>query len=258
MTDVEPINTNKRKNPANRVAKFALCCSFFLLALSVANSLSFYFYVTSGGLNRIAANVWLYAYFMDKACSVIVLILLFVSLIWIPFSTGKIDSLILTTIGIVIFICSFKIDSMAQAGFESNETYWEVVRYTGHNERGLKLIHALTDVIPKYCQEHDGRLPELNNWNSDFINTDPNSMKTPLVRELERFAFNENLAGLQLDQIPNGVVLLFEAERGENRVGSESSITAYHHYGKGSIVMFADLRVEFVKAEDFDKLRWKP
>ncbi len=258
MTDVEPINTNKRKNPTNRVAKFALYCSCFLLVVTVANSLSFYFYVTSGGLNRIAANVWLYVYFMDKACSVIVLILLFVSLIWSPLSTGKINSLILTTIGIVIFICSAQIDSFVNAGFESNENYSEELRYWGHNENALKLIHVLINVIPRYCQKHDGRLPALDNWNSDFINTDPDSMNVLLVSDLDRFAFNENLAGLQLDQIPGGVVLLFEAERGENRVGSESSITAYHHYGKGSIVMFADLRVEFVKAEDFDKLRWKP
>jgi hypothetical protein len=109
-----------------------------------------------------------------------------------------------------------------------------------------------------YCQKHDGRLPTLDNWNNDFINADPNSMKASFVKELERFAFNENLAGLQLDQISGGIVLLFEAERGENQVGNEHTITADYHYGKGSLVLFADMHVEFVKVEDFGKLRWKP
>ena len=143
-------------------------------------------------------------------------------------------------------------------GFESNETYSEDLRYWAHNEQGLKLIDALSNIIPKYCQQHDGRLSLLDNWGEEFINTDPESIRGLMPRELDRFAFNENLAESQLDQIPEGVVLLFEAERGENRVGNESSITARHHYGKGSIVMFADLRVEFVKTEDIGKLQWKP
>ena len=258
MTDVEPIDTNKQNNRANKLSKFVLCCSCLLLAVSVADSLSFYYYVTSGGLNRRAADLWPHVFLLYRSFFSILLIMLFVSLIWIPFSTGKIKSLILTTIGIVIFICSANIHSFGRTGFESNENYSEEFRYWGHNEQGLKLIDVLTRVIPKYCQKHDGRLPRLDNWSRDFINTDPDSIRGLLPRELERFAFNENLAELQLDQIPGDVILLFEAERGENRVGNESAITAYHHYEKGSIVMFADLRVEFVKSEDFDKLRWKP
>jgi hypothetical protein len=240
------------------VARGAVYFALAALVVSLVKSLSFFLYVNSGGLNNFAGEIWPLMFGIYPFTLLVALVLVIASFVTVLFREQKLYRLILAALGLLFIFCSWEIDSYATFGFSSDKTIIDDVRYFAHNEQAMKLIDLLRDVIPMYCQKHNGRLPQLDNWNSEFINTDSNSMKAPLVRELERFAFNKNLAGLQLDQKFNGVVLLFEAERGENRVGNEYTITANHHYGKGSLVLFADMHIEFVKSEDFDKLRWKP
>ena len=83
------------------------------------------------------------------------------------------------------------------------------------------------------------------------------------IEGYNRYAFNQNLRDICLSEIPGDVVLFFETEipsgrePAKNPVGGCESI-AKHHYDRGAVVMFADLRIEFVKAEDFNNLRWQP
>ena len=73
-----------------------------------------------------------------------------------------------------------------------------------------------------------------------------------------RYALNSNLTGMRLADIPNDVVLIFETEPVKHPSGGADSITSQHHYGKGAVVLFADLHIEFIKTKDFNDLRWEP
>jgi hypothetical protein len=105
----------------------------------------------------------------------------------------------------------------------------------------------------------NGRLPQADNWQDVMLDLDPNVTRTyGLAREGKRFALNESLRGFVLKDVPSDVVVLSETEPGVNPVGGRESITPDNHYGMGSLVLFGDLHMEFVKAEDFNDLRWKP
>ncbi|MBN1391560.1 MAG: DUF4190 domain-containing protein [Sedimentisphaerales bacterium] len=54
---------------------------------------------------------------------------------------------------------------------------------------------------------------------------------------------------------PADVVLLFETNDGWNQSGLEL-LTIENHRGEGCNVVFVDGHVEFIRAEDIDKLRW--
>ncbi|HEW79316.1 MAG TPA: hypothetical protein ENH34_05055 [Phycisphaerales bacterium] len=78
------------------------------------------------------------------------------------------------------------------------------------------------------------------------------------LKRRSRYAFNKNLAGKHLAEIPNDIVLFFETEQEEDPVGNSESITGKNHYDRGCVVLFGDLHLEFVKTEDFNDLRWQP
>jgi prepilin-type processing-associated H-X9-DG protein len=51
-------------------------------------------------------------------------------------------------------------------------------------------------------------------------------------------------------------VLLFETNNGWNQSGGLELLTTENHRGEGCNVVFCDGHVEFIQAEDIDKLRW--
>ncbi len=57
---------------------------------------------------------------------------------------------------------------------------------------------------------------------------------------------------------PGDVVLLFETKAGWNQFGGPELLNPQNHNGRGCNIVFNDMHVEFVKTEDFDKLRWEP
>ena len=71
-------------------------------------------------------------------------------------------------------------------------------------------------------------------------------------------AVNSNLDGKRLAELPDDVVLLFGTKITPNPVGDHTLLTPANYDGKGAVVLFADLHVEFVKTGDFGELRWKP
>lgn len=71
------------------------------------------------------------------------------------------------------------------------------------------------------------------------------------------YALNENVAELGTSAQPD-IVVLFETYPGWNQVGGPEILTTENHEGKGCYVAFLDSHVEFIKAEDISKLKWKP
>jgi len=118
--------------------------------------------------------------------------------------------------------------------------------------------------LKKYGEEYSGQLPHKINWCDELIAFDSNSsdeMRKGRVKNdegLSEFAFNSNLSELKLAELPKDVVLLFETPLAKNPAGGPELMSTDNHSAKGRFVLFGDTHVEFVRAEDFNNLRWKP
>jgi hypothetical protein len=120
---------------------------------------------------------------------------------------GKIYAII--GIGFFIFYC-FMVVSLI--GFNAISERAGERKYAGY-KRLIKLHESLLE----YSRKHKGYLPNANNWCDLLLNNDNNLSKedfvNPYIGEFEcNFAFNKNLSGLKLSEMPKNIVLLFEAD----------------------------------------------
>ena len=122
-------------------------------------------------------------------------------------------------------------------------------------------LHGLDYALKEHAKEHDGQLPSAAIWCDAVGKIYPSGLKNdmdPNDEGLSNYAFNINLSELKLAELPKDVVLLFETPLAKNPVGGPELIKADGHPRKGCFVLFGDMHVEFVRAEDFNDLRWKP
>lgn len=87
----------------------------------------------------------------------------------------------------------------------------------------LKLIG---DTMIKYAEYNNGFLPDANNWCDLPMSYDKKltrmNFKHPLIKEWEcNIAYNKNLSGLKLSEIPKDTILIFEADGNWNLSGDE-------------------------------------
>jgi hypothetical protein len=125
-------------------------------------------------------------------------------------------------------------------------------------------LSQLGYTLENYGKEHNCQLPIGITWCDEIIKFDPyssNKMRKGRVKNdegLSEFALNINLSELKLNELPKNVVLLFETKLAKNPAGGAELINAENHPLKGCFVLFGDMHVAFVRAEDFNNLRWKP
>jgi hypothetical protein len=134
----------------------------------------------------------------------------------------------------------------------------------GHN------LSRLGKAMQIYTNDNQGHYPEQNKW-CDLIlkhnQVDREHFYCPGVKFQWRrqifpwpvpknekcyYAMNPDCE----PNSPNDIVLLFETKGGWNQVGGPELLTTENHKGEGCNVVFGDLRVEFVKAEDIAELKW--
>jgi len=126
-------------------------------------------------------------------------------------------------------------------------------------------VSKLGTLIEKYAKEHDGYLPSPGNWCETLIAFDPSAavylsypMKKSMPPGFSTLALNARMEGRRLADVPGGIVLLFGTEPAQNPVGGRQLLTADNYNGIGAVVLSADLHLEFVKVDDFGRLRWEP
>jgi hypothetical protein len=125
-------------------------------------------------------------------------------------------------------------------------------------------LSALGYTLKKYSEEYSGQLPHKITWCDELIKFDSynsNKMRKGWIKNdegLSEFAFNATLSDTKRAELPKDVVLLFETKLAKNPAGGAELIAAENHPLKGCFVLFGDMRVEFIRAEDFNNLRWKP
>ncbi len=81
-------------------------------------------------------------------------------------------------------------------------------------------------------------------------------MSQDVPRGFSTLALNAHLAGKRLAEVPNDAVLLFGTRPAQNPVGDHRLLSTDECSGKGTVVLFADSHIEFVKAGEFGRLQW--
>lgn len=124
-------------------------------------------------------------------------------------------------------------------------------------------ISGLAKRIWVYSKDANDTLPPADKWCDLLVGHDYTTPKQFICKASDAvlgessYAFNRNLAGRKLSEIPGDVVLLFECKPGWNVAGGPQLLTTENHRGEGCSVAFADTHVMFVKTEDLGKLKWK-
>ena len=121
-------------------------------------------------------------------------------------------------------------------------------------------LKSLGVVFVLYADEFDGSLPSVESWCDAFGKyMIPGLLICPgsnAKEDQSSYAMNEFLTGRKLTELPPDLVLLFESTPGWNKAGGPEILTTKHHEDEGCNVLFADGRVEFVRADRISELRW--
>lgn len=101
--------------------------------------------------------------------------------------------------------------------------------YRLHQVQMHSKLDKIHNAINVYCKRHDGLLPDAQHWNDLLLQYDKNlvidDFKYPSGNYgIFIFAFNENLSGKKLADIPRETVLIVESQGGWNYAGNKERI----------------------------------
>jgi hypothetical protein len=133
-------------------------------------------------------------------------------------------------------------------------------------------LTVLGRAINEYCKNHDGRFPPAEQW-CDSMTKDNRALSRSSFRNPFTgycFAFNKNLNGLRIADIPENVVLLFPGNGGRNMTGgpelfarieplltyvllTNGEVCEYSWFDKGVIRWNSTSKKTFI-----EPLRWNP
>ncbi|MHC4574111.1 MAG: hypothetical protein ACYS76_08260 [Planctomycetota bacterium] len=130
----------------------------------------------------------------------------------------------------------------------------------------MSSLHCLAVAANQYAKAHEGYLPSADKWCDLLMETAPSLSERIFKCPAEKggvcnYAFNRKLDGLRLADVPNDVVLLFEANGGWNVSGGQELLTMRHKGtdGVNCNVAFGDFSVRRWPGLTEEKsLRWKP
>ena len=95
-------------------------------------------------------------------------------------------------------------------------------------------LFGLARYVHDYSNVNNGKLPDADSWTDDLIELEELSFlvdpKYLYQREKEHrcyYAFNKNLSGLKIDELPNDIVLFFQAKGDLNLSGSHDLIDSW-------------------------------
>lgn len=234
--------------------ELCLCVKILIVAvvlfilLQIVELISLYINVNSGGLETTSGKIFLVTFggFMVffLLFPILILICFIISLIYID----EPINILLTIISVIIAATSFfygrfyirddllkfKPEPDTLHSVDHNMDTCEALR-----KFGLKLNLARKDKDSAFTRR----------W-----------LEQNLTGIHSKFVCNANLMNKKLSQFPDDVVVIFESDAppDKDNIGGHSDISTWWHYGRGSLMVFGDGHVEFVKTEDFNNLQWQP
>jgi hypothetical protein len=122
-------------------------------------------------------------------------------------------------------------------------------------------LRGLDYALKEHSKEHNSQLPSAVNWCDAVRKFYPQGLRNDLSQNdngLSNYAFNTNLSEIKRTELSKNTVLLFETQLAKNPAGGPELMSMNNHPLKGCFVLFADMHIAFVRAEDFNNLRWKP
>jgi prepilin-type processing-associated H-X9-DG protein len=125
------------------------------------------------------------------------------------------------------------------------------ITYADNNKGQYPTADKWCDLLEPYYGNNGNVLicPATRNKKYDYTKTiDPNA------KHQCSYAINPNAK--RDCRFPAGTVFLFESNPGWNQSGGSELATTQNHGEKACNVLFCDGHVEFVHAEDINKLRW--
>jgi len=201
----------------------SICCVGLAIACEIPYSLLLFCNIYSDGL--LITNLCLFS-----AGLVLGIIALFAILIARTYWWGLIPAIVSILIGGAVVWINFQIAMHVQRRHEILK-----------NEIGDYNLKLLGDSLIKYAKDNSGCLPDAAHWCDSLMKHNKELTKenfkhpNPKVFQLKgecHFAFNKNLSGMQLGDIPGDVVLLFEADGGWNLNGAAELLrTRYDEHG---------------------------
>ena len=232
------------------IVKILVVVVILFVLLQTAETVSFYISFNSGGIEAISGTIFWYSLLGLGAFLPLLFVLVSVCFIMSFVKISEPANGVLTTIAIAAIMISFRCGNYVRDKVEL-ESGPETIRCIAH---GIVSSRALKEFGLKLSLSRNDRdLVFTQDWREQFL--EPNSIRD--IRD--HFMLNSELLDRKLSQIPDNVVVIFECSvpRG-NVVGEPNSISTWWHYGKGSLIVFGDGRVEFVKKENLKNLRWQP
>ena len=110
-------------------------------------------------------------------------------------------------------------------------------------------MELLREGLKKYAQSHNGILPDASSWCDNLMNDAPTltveNFRHPQPNLIKlkhecHIAFNNNLSGKSLDDLPGDVVLLFEADGEWNLNGTGLLLTSPYGEKRFVRILFVD------------------
>jgi hypothetical protein len=166
---------------------------------------------------------------------------------------------LLSTLIILVFRARFKglVYSLSAVVFSLPIVYIGTEFFMSPNVRAENMKNYTTlynmgllgEALKKYAQSHNGILPDANSWCDSLMNQDlrltAENFRHPQPDLLKlkgqcHIAFNNNLSGKSLDDLPGDVVLLFEADGEWNLNGTGSLLSKPYGEAKFLSILWVD------------------
>lgn len=235
--------------------KVLLIGAFVLALLAPLNYLNLYFHINSGGLTPSGevccwtflglSGVLLFFHFFAVACLIL------------SFSRApRITNFIFSIIGAVLIYAIGSMsygDKISQSFGQQKEGFF---RYYAHNILSIENLKKFSKEMTLLSTKSDFIFTELSV--KDLSDANCFDSKSYHYMFDPDFDFNKNLLDLKPSQINKDTVLLFQSKNDSGPFSGPNDISAEWHYSKGSLIVFGDGHIEFVKKENFKTLRWQP
>jgi prepilin-type processing-associated H-X9-DG protein len=123
-------------------------------------------------------------------------------------------------------------------------------------------VRELAIAMRIYTTDNHDRFPAATNW-CDTLRSQAgmtNVFHCPADSSRSRcsYAFNAQLAGMEVGKVAPEVVMIFEANGGWNLSGGEELVLTQPRHRRVIVVGFADGHVEQVTASRLSQLQWNP
>lgn len=242
--------------------KSFLVAAFILALLAMIYYVALYLYISSGGLGFVVGGligIWLYSGLGIVGLSLCLYSWALICLIVSVINIKKPTNIVFTILGTILVFTIHYLCTMPTVSRIFGQPDKDIMRYYARSMNAIEKLNEFSQEIQSLSTDEKYTFTEqsINELSEklfpygkrDYIN---------YIFYSPCFDFNKNLLGLKPSEIHTEVVMLFESENNESSFSDSNNISANWHLDRGSLIIFSDGQLEFIKKENFKNLHWKP